>query len=676
MRKAHPFLGASLTLLALSWASMAKAQDAKPFSDVKPDHWAYQAVTDLQQKGVIVGYPDGFFRGQRVLTRYEFALALKRALDKIGPTTGAAGEKGPAGEKGDTGPTGPTGPMGPAGIPPEAVDELRRLAGEFKNDLTALGANMAAVGATLDKLSTAVDAINRRLDRMIQFNGDFFVGTRSDQSRFSFLDYSGAGRPASPSLFDNIATPHDFHLEAHANLPGGVRFNGDLVTSNYLAYRGGTLAPFAAAQNNGGPQFTSLYEANLQIPLGKIGNNVHTRLTCGRFREQITPLTYLRPDYDAYFSTPWYDDGSYIQDGFAIDTTYTGAHSVVFGGAFSSVQGGDRFPQPTFGLNTPFVGSAAPTASIAPLFQGRFGMGNIGLIPFDFQNPSGSMTPGQVVGLHAGIPLFKYGEIAGTLLDFSSTNGGANGGFTLNGVPFGGNPIGNVVVYGANFKLNPIGHFMVSGEASKSVTQRTFTEPDGRNNDDNNAFNINAGYNTGPVIIQGGYQYIDPRFAAPGYWNKIGNWYNPTNVQGPFARVGYRFSDKLNVNVGGDYLNGARNRPGIGEMTMGSSILRGECGVNWQPCKHVDVSAKYEGVFRDLSSAVSASGMRAKPIEQYITIGAGVRLTGDTTLKFAYQMIGVRDNGDGFGLGTQFGGPAPGGNLNANVFTTQVAVHF
>ena len=45
MRKVLPYLGASLSVLALGWSSAAQAQ--RPFEDVKPDHWAYAAVQDL-----------------------------------------------------------------------------------------------------------------------------------------------------------------------------------------------------------------------------------------------------------------------------------------------------------------------------------------------------------------------------------------------------------------------------------------------------------------------------------------------------------------------------------------------------------------------------------------------------------------------------------------------------
>src|SRR5690349_21759836 len=127
MRKVLPYLGASLSILAMTWASTAKAQDTRPFEDVKPDHWAYQAVTDLQMRGIITGYPDHHFNGQRTLTRYEFAVALKRALDKVQTQVGPAGPQGPPGPAGEAGPAGPAGPQGPPGMTPAEVDELRRL---------------------------------------------------------------------------------------------------------------------------------------------------------------------------------------------------------------------------------------------------------------------------------------------------------------------------------------------------------------------------------------------------------------------------------------------------------------------------------------------------------------------------------------------------------------------
>lgn len=55
---------------------------ANPFSDVPADHWAYDAVAELGSKGVIEGYGDGTFQGDRLLTRYEMAQMVAKAMAK------------------------------------------------------------------------------------------------------------------------------------------------------------------------------------------------------------------------------------------------------------------------------------------------------------------------------------------------------------------------------------------------------------------------------------------------------------------------------------------------------------------------------------------------------------------------------------------------------------------
>ena len=71
-------LAAALTVGAASTTFAA----ANPFSDVPRDHWAYDAVTQLAADGVVEGYGDGTFRGDRNITRYEMAQMVARAMAK------------------------------------------------------------------------------------------------------------------------------------------------------------------------------------------------------------------------------------------------------------------------------------------------------------------------------------------------------------------------------------------------------------------------------------------------------------------------------------------------------------------------------------------------------------------------------------------------------------------
>jgi hypothetical protein len=72
---------ALLTTVAMT--SSATGYAAKnPFKDLPQDHWAYDAVVKLAADGVIEGYGDGSFKGNRNITRYEMAQMVAKAMAK------------------------------------------------------------------------------------------------------------------------------------------------------------------------------------------------------------------------------------------------------------------------------------------------------------------------------------------------------------------------------------------------------------------------------------------------------------------------------------------------------------------------------------------------------------------------------------------------------------------
>lgn len=56
------------------------------FPDVPKDHWAYEYVKSLAERGYLNGYPDGEFKGDRSMTRYEYAAVIYRALQNGAPS--------------------------------------------------------------------------------------------------------------------------------------------------------------------------------------------------------------------------------------------------------------------------------------------------------------------------------------------------------------------------------------------------------------------------------------------------------------------------------------------------------------------------------------------------------------------------------------------------------------
>ncbi|MDO4178192.1 MAG: S-layer homology domain-containing protein [Phascolarctobacterium sp.] len=68
--------------MAMALGVTASAYAANPFSDVPAGHWAYDSISKLAAAGVVEGYPDGSFKGENLMTRYEMAQIVAKAMAK------------------------------------------------------------------------------------------------------------------------------------------------------------------------------------------------------------------------------------------------------------------------------------------------------------------------------------------------------------------------------------------------------------------------------------------------------------------------------------------------------------------------------------------------------------------------------------------------------------------
>ncbi|MDY6083905.1 MAG: S-layer homology domain-containing protein, partial [Dialister sp.] len=87
MAKEIKDLRAEVEMLRSAIAGIGEGQAPDPvkmklFPDVAKNHWAYEAVGELAKQGLLEGYPDGTFGGDRMMTRYEFAALVYRAVQK------------------------------------------------------------------------------------------------------------------------------------------------------------------------------------------------------------------------------------------------------------------------------------------------------------------------------------------------------------------------------------------------------------------------------------------------------------------------------------------------------------------------------------------------------------------------------------------------------------------
>jgi hypothetical protein len=680
MRKVLTFLGASLSL---TWIVAAGAQGQTApdmFKDVDQNHWAYQAVENLRAKNIVVGYPDGYFRGKRTLTRYEFAVAIDRLLKSINVGPGGTGQKGEKGDKGDQGDRGPQGEQGPPGMTPEEVATLRRLTQEFRDELAALGNSVKAINAKLDALARAVEDLRARIDAMPKIYGNAFVGIRADRAHGFYADRDGRelvpgrmpfGGPfggfgaGNQSLVNSPVVLHEFMLGVRANIPGGATVDAGLVSTNYKSYLNGNLAQdvfapgFGVNTLNTAPgSDTYIHHLEIDTPFTALGRG--SKFTIGRYAEKLGHLTLWKPDIDSYFDNPIEDTGDYYVDGARLRTNFGSVAFEAFGGKFSSVTGTVAGPwnSPLAGAATPTIFAAAPgSLTIKPMAQ-----------PYQ-----GQMTVDNAFGISGGFG-FNLLDHAGHL---RLTALGLTSDMPVGGlVPppgFGttaGTNFTNTLVLGADADLHVSDRLGITLDWAKSITGvgrfRTV------NSGQDNAFNATVGYGSGGLNVSAGYRYIDPLFYSPGYWGRIGNWYNPTNIQGPTFRAAYDFSPSFGINLGGDFFTPARNRGPAG-LGPNEEIDRALLGIRWGLSKGFNITADYEGVFWALQNARGGGGAgEFHPTEQYITFGTGYNLTSSTMLKLSYQ-IGDFNGHGGLAAGTLNGGST---RYNFNTFTGQVAVKF
>lgn len=141
----HAFLKAAIAACFACAAVTASA--ANPFTDVSSDDWAYQAVASLSDEGVIDGYPDGTFRGDKHVTRYEIAQIVARLMAKEDSLNASQQET------------------------------LAKLSSQYANELKDLGVRVAE----LEKKRGATDLITELRVQSIDRYDDVFKGKKHNE---------------------------------------------------------------------------------------------------------------------------------------------------------------------------------------------------------------------------------------------------------------------------------------------------------------------------------------------------------------------------------------------------------------------------------------------------------------------------------------------------------------
>ena len=142
-------------LAATAVLGVTSAFAANPFSDVTPQDWAYQAVAQLASQGIVNGYQDGTFQGQKNITRYEMAQMVAKAMTRQGQ------------------------------VDAEQNAIINRLANEFSAELNNLGVRVSTLENKVGNFKFTGDA------RLAFESNKENKENKADEVRTSTFDYRG-----------------------------------------------------------------------------------------------------------------------------------------------------------------------------------------------------------------------------------------------------------------------------------------------------------------------------------------------------------------------------------------------------------------------------------------------------------------------------------------------------
>ena len=272
---------------------------ANPFSDVTPDSWAYQAVSQLANAGIVNGYPDGTFKGQNNITRYEMAQMVAKAM--------ANQDRANA----------------------EQQAMINRLADEFSNELNNLGVRVARLEDRVGNVKVTGDARLRYRDAedakskfdaraRVQFNAK--VNDRTDavvrltSGNFELGDSTTEGK--ANATIDRAYVNHKFGERVSLKagrfgqvVGGGLAFDGTFDGAQFNAGNDKVNAQVAYGYMVSGDATGLTKEENVTDLIVNVNGKVGKHAMVGGFYDRINQDDDVRNVYgfnaDANFDKIW-----------------------------------------------------------------------------------------------------------------------------------------------------------------------------------------------------------------------------------------------------------------------------------------------------------------------------------------------------------------------------------
>jgi hypothetical protein len=650
-------------------APAAMAQDN--FPDVPDNHWAFEALARMKREGILVGYPDGLFRGGRPASRYELAVAINAAYTRLKNITDGLQSQIDELKRGNT-PGGDWATKADVDNLRSALEalqrdvnamrgwgddiaNLKRLAETFQRELQSLGVDVEAMKRDLGDLAERVSALEKRKPAVdVSGDANLWLGAGNSRDNFYGLDkdgrINGTSRPNSPfttgtpvGLTRDLTILHELGLSLAGTNETGPKWKGTLVVGNMLGGVGGegfgnqsTLFP---GNNQGfgyaeGPADVYLQDFSVRFDTSVAGLAFNAEV--GRVGYKVSPYIYQRIDKTSYFANERWDNGQYYFDGGILGFNFGGAKLDIFGG---------RTPGTT--VDGRSAGASVNGTPISPVISGPI---------FGQFTPGGSrLSFDRQLGANLNVPLTTAGNLNLAYLWLETNDTSAATLFSNRLNVFGGS---------ADWSIGRIK--LEGGYSQTSLSYNTNNVLD----TDNTAWNAKIGYNADRWGIFGGYREVEANYLAPGDWGQIGIQRNPTNIRGFQVGGHLDVTNGLTLRAHGEFNKGLsdtyRFTTGYNEDT---NINKFAVDLGYRVNNNFNVFLGYEETrFENMSTPGGRLTNFAvnEPKYRWATFGVGYGLSDMAKLSIQYQISDIENE---FQI-------TDGGRFKGGFLTTQLSVKF
>lgn len=254
-----------------SLVALGQSVSATPFSDVPANHWAYQAIQSLAADGLVEGYPDGRFKGDRPLTRYEMAVLVARVIAKLQANGAGYASKAD-------------------------LDKLQKLIDALKDELDSLGVRVT-------NLEDALSALDKRTKfaQSIQLHGSI-LDNNSARQRYGAPQTIAHGG-IDPFVYVFMSSPDNNSPLEQTGTGNLIRFD-DRFNFSYAISENLTVSlPIHIINYQYGGEFTPQAKYSIQpdvvVNVAKAGALTNLYLRDGQLdnlKSSRVGLTYRAPD--------------------------------------------------------------------------------------------------------------------------------------------------------------------------------------------------------------------------------------------------------------------------------------------------------------------------------------------------------------------------------------------